>query len=60
MTLRFQNFPIYNELRQNIAILDICIDQKYISSSTHKDYVLKLEVLIKKLYAFRRRILQKS
>src|SRR3989344_1271317 len=34
------------------AILDICMDQKYITPSTHKKYVLKCEAIVKQLYGF--------
>lgn len=37
-----------------VAILDICLDQKYIDSSIYNEYMLKCESLIKQLYGFRR------
>ena len=37
-----------------VAILDICLDQKYITSSTHKLFVLKCQSLITEIYAFSR------
>ncbi len=35
-----------------VAILDIFLDQKYITSSTYKEYVIKSESIIKQLYGF--------
>jgi len=35
-----------------VSILDICIDLKYISTSTHQTYLLECESIIKKLYGF--------
>ncbi len=43
-------------LSEIVAILDICLDRKYISSSIHKRYLLQCESLVKKLYSFRRNI----
>ncbi len=37
-----------------VAILDICLDQKYIDSSIYNEYMLKCESLIKQLYGFKR------
>ena len=43
-----------------VAILDICLDQKYISSLIHKQYLIKCETLVKKLYSFRKTLKLKS
>jgi four helix bundle protein len=43
-----------------VSVLDICLDLKYISSSTHQSFVLKSESIIKRLYGFRKAILHKS
>lgn len=40
------------------AILDLCLDNKYISGSIHEDYVLKCEGIVKQLYGFRRKLKQ--
>lgn len=37
-----------------VSILDICLDLKYISPSTHASFVIKSETIIKKLYGFRK------
>jgi len=37
-----------------VAILDICLDQKYINSFTHQKYVVKCENIVKQLYGFSR------
>jgi four helix bundle protein len=39
-----------------VAILDICLDQKYIKSTTRNEYVLKCEAVAKKLYGFNRKL----
>ena|SRR3989344_4078643 len=41
-----------------VAILDICLDNKYISSSNHEQFVLKCESIAKQLYGFRRKLKQ--
>lgn len=43
-----------SSLGEIVAILDICLDQKYITSSIHKKYVLKCEAIAKQLYGFAR------
>lgn len=43
-----------------VAILDICLDQKYIKPSTHKKYVLQCEAIAKQLYGFSRSLKKKS
>lgn len=43
-------------LGEIVAVLDICYDLRYISSTKHKAYTLKCEMLLKKLYGFRRKI----
>jgi four helix bundle protein len=43
-----------------VAILDICLDQKYISSSLHQKYLIECESLVKKLYSFRKSLKIKS
>jgi four helix bundle protein len=43
-----------------VAILDICLDQKYLNASTHQQYVLKCQTLTKKLYSFRKTLKLKS
>jgi four helix bundle protein len=37
-----------------VAIIDICLDQKYITPSTHELFMLKSESIIKQLYGFSR------
>jgi len=37
-----------------VAILDICLDQKYIKASTHEKCMLKSELIAKRLYAFKK------
>src|SRR5690606_17445010 len=39
-------------LGEVVAILDICLDQKYIASSTYDQLVLECETFIRKLYSF--------
>lgn len=39
-----------------VAILDICLDQNYISIKTHQEYLEKCEILAKKLYGFSRQL----
>jgi four helix bundle protein len=41
-------------LSEIVAILDICLDQKYISTSIHSQYLLQCESLVKKLFSFRK------
>ncbi len=41
-------------IREIVAILDICLDQKYITSSLHQKYVVKCENIVKQLYGFSR------
>lgn len=41
-------------LSEIVAILDICLDCKYISSSLHEEYMVKCEGLVKQLYGFRK------
>lgn len=41
-------------LSEIVAVLDICLDQKYISTSIHDRYLLQCESLVKKLYSFRK------
>lgn len=41
-------------LSEVVAILDICLDQKYITPSIHKHYLIKCESLARKLYGFQR------
>ncbi len=43
-------------LSEVVAILDILKDRNYVSSSNHTKFVLKSETLIKKLYAFRKKL----
>lgn len=38
------------------AILDICLDLKYISSSAHKFYMIKCEMIAKRLFGFSNRL----
>ncbi|OGM25878.1 hypothetical protein A3A76_01195 [Candidatus Woesebacteria bacterium RIFCSPLOWO2_01_FULL_39_23] len=42
-----------------VAILDICLDQKFISPSIHGEYLIKCESVIKQLYGFSK-ILKKN
>lgn len=39
-----------------VAILDICLDQKYINSTKHGEYVVKCENIMKQLYGFSRKL----
>lgn len=39
-----------------VAILDICLDLKYISSSQHEEFVIKCETIVKQLYGFSRKL----
>lgn len=41
------------------AILDICLDLKYITSSTHHTYMLKCETVAKRLFGFSNRLKMK-
>ena len=43
-------------LSEIVAILDICLDEKYIHSSIHTHYMVKCENLIKQLYGFSRKL----
>ena len=42
-----------------VAILDICLDQKYINSSIHDTYMIKCEAITKQLYGFCRKLKHK-
>ena len=42
-----------------VAILDVCLDLKYITSTQHSAYVIKSESIIKRLYGFRKVIIHK-
>ena len=39
-----------------VAILDICLDNDYINTSLHAQYVLKCENIVKQLYGFSRKL----
>ena len=39
-----------------IAILDVCLDNNYINSSLHAEYMLKCENIIKQLYGFSKKL----
>lgn len=39
-----------------VAILDICLDNGYITPSIHRDFVIKCESIAKQLYGFSRKI----
>jgi len=39
-----------------VAILDLCLDNQYINSSLHAQYMLKCENIIKQLYGFSRKL----
>mgnify|MGYP001564130317 CR=1 FL=1 len=41
------------------AILDICLDLKYIASSTHNMYMVKCESIAKRLYGFSNKLKDK-
>lgn len=41
-----------------VAILDICLDLKYVSPSNHGLFVLKCENIVKQLYGFSRKLKQ--
>ena len=41
---------------ETASILDICLDLKYITSSTHARCMLKCETLVKQLYGFSRKL----
>ena len=43
-------------LSEIVAILDILLDQKYITPSKHDDFLLKCEDLAKRLYGFSRKL----
>lgn len=43
-------------LSEIVAIIDILLDQKYISSSKHDKYLLKCEDIAKRLYGFSRKL----
>ena len=43
-------------LAEIVAILDICLDQKYITPFAHEAYVLKCEAITKQLYGFSRKL----
>lgn len=43
-------------LSEVVSILDICLDQEYISSSVHQKFLVKCEILAKKLYGFQRKL----
>lgn len=38
------------------AILDLCLDQNYISPSIHQTHMIKCESVVKQLYGFSRRL----
>ncbi|HVZ66928.1 MAG TPA: four helix bundle protein [Patescibacteria group bacterium] len=39
-----------------VAIMDLCLDLKYISTSQHAQFMLKCENIIKQLYGFSRKL----
>ncbi|MBU0570085.1 four helix bundle protein [Patescibacteria group bacterium] len=39
-------------LGEVVAILDVCLDLKYITPSAHKKYMLECETVAKRLYGF--------
>jgi len=39
-----------------VAILDLCLDIKYINSSLYAQYMLKCENIVKQLYGFSRKL----
>lgn len=41
-----------------VAILDICLDNNYLSPSKHTAFVLKCEEIVKQLYGFSRKLKQ--
>lgn len=41
-----------------VAILDICLDCGYLSTSKHEEFVLKCENIVKQLYGFSRKLKQ--
>lgn len=43
-------------LSEIVAVLDICMDCHYITSSKHEKFVLKCENIVKQLYGFSRRL----
>lgn len=43
-----------------IAILDVCLDLQYISTSQHAQFVLKCEAITKQLYGFSRKLKSSS
>ena len=43
-------------LSEVVAILDILLDQKYITSSKHSEFLLKCEDITKRLYGFSRKL----
>ena len=43
-------------ISETVAILDICLDQKYISASLHANFMLKCENIVKQIYGFSRKL----
>lgn len=39
-----------------VAILDICLDLKYVSPSQHEEFMVKCESIVKQLYGFSRKL----
>lgn len=39
-----------------VAILDLCLDQEYITSSFHTNFMIKCENIAKQLYGFSRKL----
>lgn len=47
-------------LTEIVAILDICLDQKYINQAIHEKYTKKCEDFAKRLYGFSRKLTKKG
>lgn len=52
---RFLHISI-GSLGEVVAILDLCLDHKYINPSLHGQYMVKCENIVKQLYGFSRKL----
>ena len=52
---RFLMFSI-GSISEIVAILDICLDNKYLPLSKHDEFVLECEDIVKQLYGFSRKL----
>jgi len=57
----FHHFMMYSiaSLGEVVSILDVCLDQNYITPSVHKEFMVKCEDIEKQLFSFSTKLKQK-